>query len=125
MSAWVERWENSNLRFCDVPKEHHADWLNEQAKWLFAGRRWPISPTDKMVKHCIHFWPRVCELMMAHGWWPECAEHALHGYVVTWRLGDGEYELAQGGCQAHYAGIVGAAIVRRKARYYKLWKLES
>ena len=127
-SAWVESWHNSKLRFCDVPPEHQVAWLNETAKWLLKGRRWPMSPTDRQIKHCIYWWPRVVKLMMAHGWWPECAENDLTGYTVTWRFGDDmrvEYELAQGACQAHYAGITGAAICRRKARYYGLWNTQN
>ncbi len=122
-AEWKQAWNNSKLRFCDVPKEHHVDWLNEQAAWLFKGRRWPLSPTDNMVRHCIHWWPRIYRLMQQHGWWPELVEDALIGYVITWRLGEeGDYELSNGANQAHYAAIVGAALVRRKARYYNLWK---
>lgn len=125
-SAWVESWHNSKLRFCDVLPEHQSCWLEETAKWLMSGKRWPMSPTDQQVKHCIYWWPHVVKLMDAHGWWPECVENGLTGYVVTWRLGEStEYEVAQGAPQAHYAAITGAAICRRKARYYGLWKTQN
>lgn len=125
-SAWAESWHNSKLRFCDVPPEHLSDWLNETAQWLLNGRRWPLSPNERQIRHCIHWWPRVYRLMQEYGWWPELTENNLVGYVVTWRLGEnGEYELAQGAPQAHYAAVVGAAIVRRKAKYYRLWERQG
>lgn len=119
---WVERWENNALRYCDVPKEHHAAWLNETGAWLFAGRRWPMSPTENMARHCRHWAVRVEMVMRAHGWrisWRAQELHGAEGYVVTWTKGD--RSLDQWAPYAPYAAICGAAICRRKARYYGLW----
>ena len=131
-SPWVESWHNFDLRYCDVPEEHRNAWLRETSRWMHSGRRWPLNPTDAMVRHCEYWWEPVARMMRAHGWWHALSDWNLPGYdepigwVITWHhRNDGIYKLSQGACSAHYAGICGAALVRRKARYYGIWKREN
>lgn len=131
-SPWVESWHNSELRYCDVPAEHQIAALSERGKWLFTGPRWPINPTPAMLAHCEARWIGVAKWMRVHGWWCEWSDWDPIGkgdpcgWVVTWKhRDDGIYQLQHcGGVSAAYVGIIGAALVRRKARYYGLWRAE-
>lgn len=122
-SAWVESWHNGNLRLGDLAKEHQICQLNETAKWLFKGRRWPLNPSDRQHAHALHWWPRVAQIMRRHGWQLSWKEEEHLGYVVTWTLQRApEHHVSGCGPSAPYAAITSAAICRRKARYYGLWQ---
>lgn len=136
---WRESWHNNTIKFFECPPEHQGAWLDETAKWLMKGRRWPTSPTERMAKHCAHWWPNVYRIMLNHGWWPLLQENDLHGYLITWcfvpddcsafevdqKAKASEFKVSHGAPYAHYVAICGAAICRRKAKYYGLWQLRA
>lgn len=120
--SWVESWHNFDLCFGKLSPEHQRAQLDETAKWLFTGRRWPLNPSDRQHEHAVHWFPRVRIIMARHEWDITWKEDKVFGYVVkwTWRR-DPSHHLHGCGPSAPYAGITSAAICRRKARYYGIW----
>lgn len=122
-SAWVESWHNHSLPFGKLNRDQQASLMDETARWLFKGRRWPLNPSERQHQHALHWWARVAQIMRRHGWELSWKEDDHLGYTVTWTLSHApEHHVSGCGPSAPFAAITSAAICRRKARYYGLWQ---
>lgn len=122
-APWKESWHNHEIPFGKLTREQQTAAMNETAKWLFKGRRWPLGPSRRQHEHCLYWFPAVERIMAKHGWQFSWEQSEQFGFVVTWTLLRAPEHIVNGcGSSAPYAAITSAAICRRKARYYGLWQ---